>query len=60
MKSEHAKTFEDYHRKLKGLIVTDCIKNSLEPLLGFQTSISLLPISNVYHLHYNIEFLLMN
>jgi len=60
MKSEHAKTFEDYQRKLKALIVTDCIKNTLEPLLGFQSSISLLPISNVNHLHYNIEFLLMN
>ena len=35
MKSEHSKTFEDYQRKLKALIVTDCIKNSLEPLVGF-------------------------
>lgn len=60
MSNEHAKTYEQAIKKLKALVVADCLDGRFEVLEHDYLPQSLFPVANVPHIRYIIEFLLMN
>lgn len=59
-KDEHAKKYEEALKKMRALVVGDCLDGRFEALESKELPMALLPVANVPHIRYTIEFLLMN